>query len=316
MLGADSTAERESREALGAWVVRRRRAGPVGPIGRMAPAFLLAPAMSLLALFVLVPTVLAVACSFFSVPLTDSGSWRWVGLGNYRTLFADPAVVRALVNTVLYCGMTIVPSMAIGLGLALAVERAGRGGALLRTALFLPMTANLVAMAVVFRWIFALSGGVANQLLGYAGIAPLNWLGDTRYSLLSVALVGVWRSASFCMIVFLAGLATVPGVVHESARADGVRGLAKLRRVTLPMIRPTLVFVTVISVVMSVQVFDTVNVMTAGGPQESSETVLTMVWQLGFVYFDLGRAAALSSLLLIVLIAISLLRRRAFAGQA
>ncbi len=290
--------------------------GQGGRARQVAPAFLLAPAMSLLTVFVLVPTVLAVACSFFSVPLTRSGSWQWAGLGNYRALFADPAVVRALVNTVLYCGMTIVPSIVIGLGLAVAAERVGRGGALLRTVLFLPMTANLVAMAVVFRWIFALQGGIANQLLGYAGIAPLNWLGDTRYSLLSVALVGVWRNASFCMIIFLAGLATVPAVLHESARTDGVRGLAKLRWLTLPMIRPTLVFAAVISVLMSVQVFDTVNVMTAGGPQESSETVLTMVWRLGFVYFDLGRAAALSSLLLVVLVAVSLLRRRAFAGSA
>lgn len=279
-----------------------------------APYVFIAPAMSGIGLFVLVPALLSLAGSFFSIPLAPGAHWQWVGLDNYTSVFGDPAVRRALQNTVIYCLITILPSLAIGLGLALLAESVRRGKTLVRMALFLPMTANLVAMAVVFKWIFALQGGVANQLLGYLGIAPLNWLNDTRYSLLAVALVGVWRGVSLTMLIFLAGLATIPGAIHEAARAEGIRGWAKLRHLTLPMMRPTMVFATVLSVLTSVQAFDQINVMTQGGPQGSSETALTMTWKLGFSYFQLGQASALSFVLIAILIAVGLLRRGAFSG--
>ena len=206
------------------------------------------------------------------------------------------------------------PSLAIGLCLALLANSVGRGRPLVRTALFLPMTANLVAMAVVFRWLFAFQGGFVNQVLGFVGIGAVNWLGDTSTSLFTLALVGVWRSASFSMMIFFAGLATVPGTIDEATRAEGIRGWTKLTRITLPIMKPTVVFATVLAVLNSVQVFDTINVMTQGGPQGSSETILTMGWRLGFSYFDLGAASALSFMLLIVLVGVSLLQRRQLSG--
>ncbi|MBF4607605.1 sugar ABC transporter permease [Curtobacterium sp. VKM Ac-1393] len=263
--------------------------------------------------FVIVPALLSFVASFFSVPLAG-GAWRFVGLDNYLRIATDTTVQRAIVNTVAYAAMTIVPSLVIGLVLALLAESVSRGRPFVRTALFLPMTANLVAMAVVFRWVFAYQGGFVNQVLGVVGVEPVNWLGDTHTSLVTVALVGVWRSASFSMMIFIAGFATIPGSVQEAARAEGIRGFRKLRHITLPMMRPTVVFATVLAILGSVQVFDTINVMTQGGPLYSTETILTETYKLGFQYFDLGSASALSFLLLVVLVAIGLVQRRVLAG--
>jgi multiple sugar transport system permease protein len=300
------TLERVAPSDLAVAPVRERR--------HWAPYLFIAPAMSGIGLFVLLPALLSLVGSFFQIPLAPGAGWRWVGIDNYTSVFGDPAVRQALQNTVIYCLITIIPSLVIGLGLALLAESVRRGQTLVRMALFLPMTANLVAMAVVFKWIFALQGGFANQFLGYLGVAPINWLNDTKYSLLSVALVGVWRGVSLTMLIFLAGLTTIPSAIHEAAAAEGIRGWAKLRNLTLPMMRPTLIFATVLSILTSVQAFDQINVMTQGGPQGSSETALTMTWKLGFSYFQLGKASALSFVLIAVLIGIGLLRRGAFAG--
>jgi multiple sugar transport system permease protein len=229
-------------------------------------------------------------------------------------VLTDPLVLQSIGNTAIYSAITIIPSLAIGLGLALLADSVSRGRALVRTLLFLPMAANLVAMAVVFRWIFAYQGGFVNQVLGLVGIPAVNWLGDTSTSLVTVALVGVWRASSFAMMIFFAGLATIPGTINEATKAEGIRGFTKLTRITLPVMKPTVVFAVVITVLGSVQVFDTINVMTQGGPQGSSETILTMTWRLGFGYFDLGAASALSLLLLLVLIGVGILQRRVLSG--
>lgn len=280
---------------------------------RWMPAIMIAPAMIGIGLFVVLPAILALVASFFRVPLAG-GAWQWVGLANFQRVLTDPAVLQSIANTALYSLITIVPSLAIGLGLALLADSVTRGRALVRTLLFLPMTANLVAMAVVFRWVFAYQGGFVNQVLGLVGIPPVNWLGDTSTALATVAIVGVWRGASFAMMIFFAGLATVPGSINEATRAEGIRGWTKLSRITIPIMKPTVVFAVVVTVLGSVQAFDTINVMTQGGPQGATETILTMTWRLGFGYFDLGAASALSLLLLLALIGVGLLQRRALAG--
>lgn len=277
-------------------------------------AGLLAPALVLIALFVVLPGLLAFVGSLFRIDLTAGNEWTWVGFENFALVLGDPAVRQSLVNTLVYCVLTIVPSIALGLALALLAGSLTRGRTTLQTLLFLPFTANLVAMAVVFRYIFEFRGGFANQLIGLAGIGPINYLGDTATALPTVAAVGVWRGAALAMIMFLAGLTSISTAVHEACAADGITGFTKLRLVILPLLRPITVFVTVLTVLQSVQVFDTINVMTGGGPLGATETALTMTWRLGFTFFDLGQGAALSTLLLIVLVGVGVLRRSALSG--
>ncbi|MEU6698722.1 sugar ABC transporter permease [Pseudonocardia sp. NPDC046786] len=279
-------------------------------------AVLVTPAMLALVLFVVTPGLLAFVATMFEIDLSGRTEWEWAGLDNVRAVMTDPAVLQSLANTLIYSVLTIVPSLVIGLALALLANSLGRGRPLVRTLLFLPFTANLVAMAVVFRFIFDLRGGLANTVLGLAGVGPINFLGDTATALPTVAAVGVWRCAALAMILFLAGLTSIPTAVHEAAAADGISGWVKLRWVVLPLLKPITIFVTVLMILQSVQVFDTINVMTQGGPLGSTETVLTMVWRLGFTYYDLGQGAALSTMLLILLIAVGILRRRSFSGES
>jgi multiple sugar transport system permease protein len=285
---------------------------PRKPIHRDARAAIamIAPAVTVLLLFTYLPALLSFVASLFDVPLSGQG-WSFVGLDNYEDVLGDPDVRQAVRNTVLYAVLTIVPSLAVGLGLALLVTRLGRTSTLVSTILFLPLTANLVAMAVVFRWIFALRGGFANELLSFVGVEPVNFLADERAALPTVAAVGVWRAASFSMVLFMAGLTSIPTAVHEAAAVDGLRGIRKLRLVILPMLRPTIVLATVLTTLQAVQVFDSVLVMTDGGPQGATETILTITWRIGFGYFELGRSSALSFLLLVFLLALGYGRRRA-----
>jgi multiple sugar transport system permease protein len=281
--------------------------------GKVA-AVLAGPAIAGVSLFVIVPTMLSVVASFFSIPLSGQG-WRWVGLANFRFLFTDHDVLQAMRNTLVYCAMTIIPSIVIGLTLALLVESVRHGKGVLRSLLFLPITANLVAMAVVFNFIFASQGGVANSFLADLGLGRVNFLGSTHDALGTIALIGIWRSASFAMIFFIGGLTTIPTTVHEACLSDGVRGMVKVRRVVIPLLKPTTLFVTIITVLSSVQVFDTINVLTQGGPLGSSQTILTEAWTIGFSDFEIGRASALTCLVLVVLIGLGVLRRRALAGE-
>lgn len=288
-------------------VKRRAREG-------LTPWLFLAPAIALLFLFVVVPVALSFVASLFEIPLTGLG-WKFVGLGNYAEAIDDPRVQRALVNTLFYSLMTIVPSIALGLALALLVESFTRGRALLRTLLFLPVTANLVAMAIVFQWIFGVRGGFLNELLALLGAGPINFLGSGDTALPVLAAVGIWRSGAYDMVIYLAGLTAIPRTIHEAAAVDGLRGLTKVRKITWPLLAPSTVLVTVITFIQSVQVFETVSVMTGGGPLGKTETLLFAIWQQGFAFFRLGYAAALSFFLLVITAAAGLLRRRAISAR-
>jgi multiple sugar transport system permease protein len=275
---------------------------------RLAPILLIGPAMVGLAVLTYLPIALSLGAGFFSIPITGKGV-KWVGFDNFVSVLSDDRMHQAAVNTLAYCALTIVPSVVIGLAAALAIEALGRGKALVSTLLFIPLTANLVAMAVVFRWIFAAPSGFANQVLAMVGVGPVDFLNDSHTALLSVALVGAWRSTSFAMVLFLAGLTTVPRGVHEASAMDGLRGVKKIVLVTVPMLRTTLVLVLVLTAIQSIQVFDTVNVMTDGGPNGSTETLFTLIWRTGFSYLQLGNASALTLVVLLVLVVIGLLRR-------
>ena len=295
----------------------RRGAGKLGTpkAGRLIPYLLLLPALVGMLLFIYGPALLSFIGSFFVIPLSK-GPWKFAGLDNYRSVLSDPLIQQAAWNTLVYAVATIIPSMVLGLLLALLMERLGRGSWLAKTALILPMTANMVAMAVVFKWIFALQGGLANQTLAVVGLAPVNWLGEAETSLPSVILVGLWRATSLCTLLFMAGLTTIPGSIHEATAVEGIRGFAKLRTVILPMLKPTVVFVAVLSITGAAQVFEIVHVMTDGGPLGSSETAMTATQRVGFEYFRVGEASAMSFTLIAILLAVGIIGRRRSPKEA
>ncbi|WP_248760806.1 carbohydrate ABC transporter permease [Pseudarthrobacter sp. SSS035] len=281
---------------------------PRAPRPSPTPYLLLLPALLGMLLFVYGPALLSLVGSFFIIPLSK-GPWKFAGLSNYQSVLSDPLIQQAAWNTLIYSVATIVPSMVLGLLLALLMERLGRRGWLAKTALILPMTANMVAMAVVFKWIFALQGGLANQTLAIVGLAPVNWLEEAETSLPTVILVGLWRATSLCTLLFMAGLTTIPGSIHEATAVEGIRGLAKLRTIILPMLKPTVVFVSVLSITGAAQVFEIVHVMTDGGPLGSSEVAMTAAQRVGFEYFRVGEASAMSFTLIAILLTIGIIGR-------
>lgn len=303
-------ADSESAQRTGDWRSTKKQL----TWSKVAPVLLVSPMVILAFLFVLLPAILSFIGSWFRIPLSG-GAWEFVGSRNYEYIFSNPQTQKAIVNTLIYSLGTILPSLVIGFILAMAVGSLVRGKYITRTLLFLPMTANLVAMAVVFTYIFDVRGGVANQLIGLIGIGPINWLGSTDFSLITVMLVGIWRTTSFSMLIFIAGLTTVPQIMLDAARVEGIGLLTKVRKIILPAMMGSVVFAVVMAILQSVQAFDTVRVMTDGGPQYSSELILTSAWRIGFTYFDLGAASAMSFLMVVALALIGLWQRRVLVGD-
>jgi multiple sugar transport system permease protein len=266
---------------------------------------LLLPALVGLGVFVVGPALVSAFVAGTDKTLAGP-RFHWVGTANARTAFSDPDLAHAVRNTLLYCLVTVIPAVVIGLGLALAAERVTHGPGLVRFALFLPVSANIVAMAVVFAYIFDSSpDGLANSFVNLFGVAPVDWLGDTSTALPVVALVGCWRLTGLVFIVYLAGLTAIPRSVYEAADVDGIRGLARLRHITLPLLAPTTVFLAVFVTILTLQTFETVAVLTRGGPLGSSTTIIYYMYQVGFSgSFRIGYASMIALLLLVGVVAL------------
>lgn len=268
----------------------------------------LAPAIVFLVVFLLAPTLLSLFWGGTDKSLTTS-EWRWTGLANLREAFGDSQVASATRNTLLIVLISVPVSIALGLGLASLVSRVTRGRTIVRLLLFLPVTANLVAMSVVFQYVFSPDPtGLANTILSAVGVSPVDWLGSRTTALLVVGSVGLWRLTSLVFVLYLAGLTAIPGSVDEAAEVDGLRGWVRFRKITWPLLAPTTVFAAVVGAVLSLQTFETVAVLTQGGPNGASETLVYRIFQIGFQpSFRVGYANLLSSLLVAVAIVLGIL---------
>ena len=290
---------------------------------RWHPAYaFVAPALGLLAVFFLLPTVAALVLSFtdFDVyAVADSSRLRLVGLDNYVRLLHDARFWTALRNTVWFVLVAGPASIAVSLAAALLVDaKVVRGRAIFRTILFLPVVTTLVAVAVVWRYLYHPRYGLLNQLLGAAGIASIDWLGDPAWALPALALLAVWKNFGFNMLIFLAGLQAIPERLSEAARLDGANRWQELWHVTVPMLAPTFVFVGVITTIGYLQLFAEPYVMTQGGPANSTLSVVLLMYEEGFRWWNLGYGAAVAFVLFALILTVSLLQlwlqRRALAG--
>jgi len=290
---------------------------------RWHPAYaFVAPALGLLAVFFLLPTVAALVLSFtdFDVyAVADSSRLRLVGLDNYVRLLHDARFWTALRNTVWFVLVAGPASIAVSLAAALLVDaKVVRGRAIFRTILFLPVVTTLVAVAVVWRYLYHPRYGLLNQLLGAVGIAPVDWLGDPAWALPALALLAVWKNFGFNMLIFLAGLQAIPERLSEAARLDGANRWQELWHVTVPMLAPTFVFVGVITTIGYLQLFAEPYVMTQGGPANSTLSVVLLMYEEGFRWWNLGYGAAVAFVLFALILTVSLvqlwLQRRALAG--
>lgn len=276
----------------------------------------LAPALLFFAVFVIYPTLRSFQYSLYDWPL-GVPTKTFVGLDNYRRLLTDdPVFLTAVWNTVRFTAGTLIPTLAIALLLALALNHpALRLRGLFRTVYFLPFVLSLVAVGFVWRWMLEPTFGPVNFVFRLFGVQGPGWLASPTWALPGVMLMSVWRDVGFYMVIFLAGLQTIPASFHEAAKIDGANAWARFWRVTLPLLNPTLVFASVIAVINGLQLYTAVYVMTGrsgiyGGPLNSTRSVVLDIVETAFRSLNMGYASAAVFLLFLVILLFSLLQIR------
>ncbi|BAU32921.1 carbohydrate ABC transporter permease [Microcella alkaliphila] len=268
-------------------------------------AFLLPSAIPL-TLFVLTPMVSAAWISLHDWNLLSP--MTFVGLDNFAGLIADPDTARVFGNTISYI-VGYLPLVYIGgLALALGLNRAMRGRNLLRGIYFLPVVTSWIVVAIVWRWLLAPENGVVNGVLGFLGIDGPGWWTDPSWSMPSIILASAWKDLGFVMVILLAGLQSINTDLYDAAKVDGAGPWRRLISVTLPMLSPSTFFVVVISLINGFQVFDQVYAMTGGGPAGSSQVVVGEIYDLTFRYGSAGEASALSWMLFVVILAVTVVQ--------
>ena len=271
----------------------------------------MAPSLLILGVFVLWPIVQSLWYSLHEWTVGASEQ-PWVGLDNYTELFGDPQFRRALLNTVVITVASVTVLVAVGLGLALALTSESIVSRIIRSAFFFPTVISLTTVGMVWRFLLDPDIGLVGGVTGALGLGTVNWLQSTTLALPTIIFVNVWKSAGFVMIVLVAGLKAIPGEFYEAAALDGAGRRQLLRYVTLPSLRPTMLFVTFIVTIQSLQLFDLVYVMTGGGPLFTTDTLVTKLYRDGFVNYETGYAAATSWVLFVVVVLVSVLQLRIF----
>jgi multiple sugar transport system permease protein len=287
----------------------------------VSPGWLfVAPALAVIAAFFFVPVAASVLLSFtdFDIyAIASRANLRVVGLGNYRHLVGDALFWVAARNTVYFLVVAAPLSIAVSFAAALLLNAPlTRWKPAFRAALFLPVVTTLVAVAVVWRYAFHPRIGLLNALLAPLGIGPVDWLGEPRWAMPAIILMTIWKNFGFNMVILVAGLQSIPASLYEAARIDGARAVARFRHITLPMLAPTLVFVTVMTLIGDLQLFAEPYVMTQGGPAHATLSVVLLMYLEGFRWWNMGYAAAIAFVLFAVMLVPSLLMRAVQARGA
>jgi len=281
-----------------------------GLLGRMFKArasyLFIAPSVLILGLFIFLPVVLTFVMSTQFLPSIDRGIF--VGLDNYAALLHDASFWSSLLITGQYVLMTV-PFMVCGsLFFAVLLNIRTPFQAFFKGLYYLPVICSGIMVGVVWKWIYHGEIGVMNYFLGLLGMEPRIWLGDPALALPSLALVGIWKNVGYYMIIFLAGLQTVPEELYEAARIDGARKVPIFFRITLPLLKPIVVTVLILATIAAFQAFDMIYVMTFGGPMESTSTILWKIYVTSFVKSQPGEGAAMGVVLFVIILGLSLVQ--------
>ncbi|APZ44612.1 ABC transporter permease [Acidihalobacter ferrooxydans] len=268
---------------------------------------LITPALVLLVAFTLYPAAATLWQSFFSTPLVNRPA-HFVGFAHFQQMLADPVFVKVLVNNLLYAAGSIPASVALALLMALLVNARIPGRGLARMAFFTPTVLPLIAAANIWLFFYTPGYGLLDQLLHVFGLAGHNWLGNPSTALWAVTAVTVWKQAGFFMIFYLAALQQIPENLREAAAIEGASRWHTLRRVILPLLGPTTLFVLVNAVIGAFSQVDALFVLTNGGPDNASNLLLYYIFQNAFQFWDTGYAAALTVVLVLILAAASLVQ--------
>lgn len=268
----------------------------------------LLPGVSIIGLCVFVPLILAFVLSF-----THCSRFlmvHWAGLYNYQKLFSDSLAVKSLGNTLFYVAVFVPLNMVLSMTIALLLNRNFRGMKVIRAAYFVPVVLSMVITVSIFRFMYDRNYGPINALLGTIGFEPVSWLEDPAFAMWSIIIMTLWQSAPFFSIILLAALQDVPQSLHEAAMVDGATALGRFWNVTIPSIMPVIGAVVVLSSIGAFRVFVPMYVLTRGGPAYSTRTLALHAYEAAFTDGEIGYSAAISFVLMAIIIAVSLLAKK------
>lgn len=257
-------------------------------------------------MFLLLPVAATFAISFSSWNLTDSFNFN--GVDNYKELFQDPVFSQVMGNTLYFTIVSVPIGIVISLLLAVFLNQKLRFIRFYRAAFFIPVISSMVAVSVIWQWIYNPEYGLLNYALSWFGIDGPAWLTDPYWAMPTVIMTSVWKSLGFNLLIFLAGLQSISETYYEAADMDGAKWYSKFRHITLPLLSPTTFFVTVMSIINSFQVFDTVYLMTQGGPARSTSVLVYYIFQNAFQYFRMGYASAMAYVLFFIVLFITFIQ--------
>ena len=273
----------------------------------------LAPGLLLFSVFTVFALGFAFYLTFHQWSIIEPDK-PFIGLDNYRDMLADKDFRKSVVNTAYFTGASVPLTMLIGLGLALLLNQPLRGRWVLRTFYFLPVVTPFVVVAIIWKWLYNGDFGLFNYYLLKSHLIeqPLLWLSDKDLAMPAVVLMSVWSGVGFSMIVYLAGLQGIPAELHEAARVDGAGPLQRLRHVTIPMLAPTTLFLLVMGIIGSFQVFTQIFVMTSGGPVKRTTTMVYYIYESAFKFYEMGYASTLAFGLFALLFVFTLIQLRLY----
>ena len=267
-----------------------------------------APALVLLALMLIGPAIATVIFSFTDISFL--GPAKFVGFANYARLLTDPVFGRALFNTVYYTVGTVFPTLVVGLLAAVLLNKPIRGRGIFRALYYLPVLTSVVAAAMVWMTLYDQRLGLFNGILARLGLPQQGWLVDPLLAMPSLMAMSVWLSFGLAMIIYLAGLQGIPAELYEAASIDGAGAVRSFFHITVPSLRPVTFFLMVVYIVRSFQVFSSVYIMTAGGPLNSTTTVVYLMYQNAFTFLKAGYGSAIATVLFIAILLFSLIASR------
>ncbi|HKJ81143.1 MAG TPA: sugar ABC transporter permease [Ignavibacteriaceae bacterium] len=272
----------------------------------------LTPALLAIFIFFLIPVFAALLMSFTNFDIYSLGHIsyaRFVGLSNYIEIFKDPLFWQSLINTFYFVIAGGPLSIAVSLGAALLLSsKLVKFKGIFRLVYFMPVVTTLVAVSILWRFIYQPRFGILNYLLGFIGIHPIDWLGNPHWAMPAIILMAIWKNFGYNMIIFIAGLQNIPEDLYEAANIEGASEWNKFKNITLPMLAPTTLFVSIITIIGYFQLFAEPYVMTQGGPLNSTLSIVLYMYREGFRWWNMGYSAAIAFILFFIILVISLIQ--------
>lgn len=270
------------------------------------------PSFLLIIVFSLIPLIMTGYFGFTDYNVMQSP--RWIGLDNFKRLLGDPFFKPAIWNTVVYTAITVPIQTILALVIAFVIADSfqNKFGGFIRSSLFIPVISSMILVGTVWKFMLATESGIINTIISVVGINKINWLGEYKLAMISVCIVAIWKNVGYFLVIYYAGIMDIPRSHFEAAKVDGATKWQTLRYIVIPHLRPITYLVVTLGTIWSFQVFDLVYIMTGGGPGTATVTMVMSIYQNGFKHYRMGYASAMSAILFVLVLVVSIAQKRLF----